>query len=177
MADLFGWIDWSLIGFILIAFVAAMSGAGFKPGAWYAGLAKPSWNPPNWLFPIAWSVLYAMIAVSGWSAYQAAGGFAAAPVAFGAYFAQLFFNFGWSAVFFGMKRPDLGLIEVGLLWFSILINMMLFTAIDPSAGWLLLPYFLWVSFAARLNHEIWRINPAESADFAPWRRPARAAAA
>jgi tryptophan-rich sensory protein len=154
-----GYIDWVLIGFIAVNMIAAMSGAIFKPGAWYQTLNKPSWTPPNWAFPIVWTLIYAMIAVAGWIAYRTAGGLAAAPLAFTVYILQLALNAGWSAVFFGMRRPDLGMIEVAFLWVSIALNTMLFLAIDWRAGALLLPYLLWVTVAARLNQAICRLNP------------------
>lgn len=157
-----GWIDWTLIGFILVNVLVAMSGAIFKPGAWYEALAKPWWNPPNWVFPIAWTLFYALIAVSGWLAYEVAGGFSGAPWAFVAYFVQLAFNAGWSAVFFGMKRPDLALIEVAGLWLATFVNVVLFFMVDAGAGWILLPYLLWITFAANLNRAMWKLNPQES---------------
>ena len=157
-----GWIDWTLAGFILVNVAAAMSGAVFKPGDWYKGLAKPWWTPRDWMFPVVWTLLFAMIAVSGWMAYRAAGGIAAAPWAFAAYFGQLALNAGWSAVFFGMKRPDLGLLEVAFLWLAILANVILFLMVDVTAGLMLVPYFLWVSLAANLTRAIWRLNPEES---------------
>lgn len=152
-------IDWTLMGFVALNVLAAMSGAIFKPGRWYDALAKPTWNPPKWAFPVAWTVLFAMIATAGWVAWRSAGGFMAAPLAFVAYVAQLGFNAGWSAVFFGMKRPDLALIEVAFMFASILLTVILFFQIDPVAGWLLVPYLVWTGFAARLNHKIMVLNP------------------
>jgi tryptophan-rich sensory protein len=166
-----GWIDWTLAGFVLVNVAAAMSGAVFKPGAWYESLTKPWWTPPNWAFPLVWTTIFAMIAVAGWRAHQVAGSLGAAPWAFGAYFAQLALNALWSAVFFGLRRPDLGLAEVALLWLAILINLVLFLAVDLWAGLLIVPYLAWVSLAANLNRSIWRLNPDESA----WRPSPRQA--
>jgi tryptophan-rich sensory protein len=156
MADL---IDWPLLGFIAVNFLAASSGAVFKPGAWYETLAKPWWCPPNWAFPLVWTIIFAMIAIAGWVAYNAAGGLSGAPYAFIAYGAQLAFNAGWSAVFFGLRRPDWGLVEVAFLWLSIAVNVVMFLLIDWRAGALLLPYLAWVTLAARLNQSIVRLNP------------------
>jgi tryptophan-rich sensory protein len=158
MGDL---IDWPLLGFIAVNFLAASSGAVFKPGPWYQTLAKPWWCPPNWAFPIVWTIIFAMIAVSGWVAYYAAGGLAGAPWAFIAYGVQLAFNAGWSAVFFGLRRPDWGLVEVAFLWSSIVVNIALFALVDWRAAALLLPYLAWVTVAARLNQSIVRLNPRE----------------
>lgn len=154
-------LDLTLLGFVAANFAAAMSGAVFKPGPWYDRLSKPAWNPPDWLFPIAWTILYAMIAVAGWLAWEAAGGFAGAPWAFVFYALQLALNAGWSAVFFGMRRPDLALIEVAALWAAIVATVVAFAGVSAAAAWLMTPYLLWVSFAARLNHKIVRLNPAE----------------
>lgn len=153
--------DLSLWAFVAATFVAALSGAIFKPGPWYDALSKPSWTPPGFLFPIAWTLLYAMIAVAGWIAYGAAGGVFAAPLAFLLYFGQLALNAGWSAVFFGMRRPDLALVEVAALWLSIVGAIIAFAALDWRAAALMVPYLFWVSFAAVLNHAIWRLNPDE----------------
>jgi tryptophan-rich sensory protein len=152
-------MDWTLLGFIALNVAAAMSGAVFKPGPWYDRLAKPSWNPPKWAFPVAWTALFAMIAVAGWDAWRMGGGFAGAPWAMGFYLLQLALNAGWSAVFFGMKRSDLALVEVAALFAAILVTVVLFFQIDARAGWLMVPYLAWVGFAARLNHKIMTLNP------------------
>lgn len=154
-----GLIDWGLMGFVAVNVLAAMSGAVFKPGAWYETLAKPWWNPPKWAFPVAWTLIFALIALSGWTAWLAAGGVLAAPLAFAVYVLQLALNAGWSAVFFGLKRPDLALVEVGFMFLAILINVILFFQISAAAGWLMVPYLLWTAFAARLNHKIMVLNP------------------
>jgi tryptophan-rich sensory protein len=146
-----------LVGFFLACFAAATTGAFFQPGPWYERLAKPWWRPPNWLFPPAWSLLYCTIAVSGWLVWRAAGP-AGAPVALGVYAAQLTLNAGWSALFFGLRRPDLAFGEVVLLWLSILATILVFYPIHHGAAWLLVPYLCWVTFAACLNFAIWRMN-------------------
>lgn len=160
-----GIIDWGLMAFVAVNVLAAMSGAYFKPGAWYDTLNKPSWNPPKWAFPVVWTIIFGMIALAGWTAYQAAGGLFGAPWAFGFYALQLALNAGWSAVFFGMKRPDLALIEVGFMYTAIVVNVVLFFQIDPTAGWLMVPYMVWTGIAARLNAKIIELNPrAQSAE-------------
>lgn len=157
--DIAYWLP--LLGFVAVNFLTALSGAFFKPGEWYRGLAKPSWNPPDWAFAPAWAVLYIMIAVSGWMVWREAG-FAGATLPLAVYGVQLLFNAGWSAVFFGLKRPDLAFVEVVGLWLSILATIIVFLPISTTAGLLLLPYLAWVSFAATLNFTIWRLNPVRA---------------
>ncbi|MEJ1994412.1 MAG: tryptophan-rich sensory protein [Limibacillus sp.] len=147
----------ALFGFIGACTLVAMSGAVFRPGQWYEELDKPDWRPPNWLFGPAWSVLYAMIAVSGWFVWLEVG-FSGAVLAFCVYGVQLLLNAAWSGVFFGLRRPDLAFAELLLLWCSILANILVFFPIDAAAGWLLVPYLAWVSFAGLLNYSIWRRN-------------------
>ena len=148
-----------LLGFFAACFAAASSGAIFKPGDWYEGLAKPPWRPPNWLFAPAWTVLYAMIAVAGWLVWRRAG-FAGAGTALAIYGVQLLFNAAWSGLFFGLRRPDLAFAELVLLWLSILATILAFAPIDATAAWLMAPYLAWVSFAGALNWSIWQRNRA-----------------
>ena len=155
-ADLIG-----LAGFIAVCFLAAASGAYFRPGAWYKALRKPDWTPPDWLFPIAWSILYLMIAISGWLVWRE-NGFSGAPYALAAYGAHLLFNALWSGVFFGARRIDLAFADVVLMWLSLALTMMLFLPVSPLAVALLAPYLAWVSFAGLLNLTIWRLNPSTS---------------
>lgn len=154
-------ISWSLIAFFAVTFVAAMSGGYFRPGQWYRGLTKPSWNPPDFLFPIAWTVLYAMMAFAAWLVWQAAG-WPAAMVPIGLWLVQLVFNALWSALFFGMKRMDYALVDVALLWLTIVATIAAFWPISTVAGWLMVPYLVWVSFAAFLNLTILRLNPQQA---------------
>ncbi len=151
----------SLLPFVAACSCAALSGALFRPGAWYERLDKPRWRPPNWLFAPAWTVLYLCIAVSGWLAWRQAG-VAAAPAAWTAYGVQLALNAGWSAVFFGLHRPGWALAELALLWLCIALTAALFAPISPAAAGLLLPYLAWVTFAGALNASLWRRNPALS---------------
>lgn len=152
-------MDFALLGFVAVNVLVAMSGAVYKPGDWYETLDRPDWRPPNWAFPVVWTLLYAMIAAAGWLVWREAGGFAAAPVAFGFYALQLALNAVWSWLFFGRKRPDLALIEMGGLWLAILGNAVAFHAVLPLAGWLLAPYLAWVTVAFALNLSILRRNP------------------
>ena len=142
--------------FLALNFAAAASGAVFRPGAWYEGLAKPAWTPPNRAFPVIWTALYLMNAVSGWLVWQAAG--TAAALALGVYGLSLVINASWSAVFFGLRRLGFGLAIVVLLWLSILAVAALFRPFSALAGALQLPYLLWVTLAAALNLTVLRMN-------------------
>ncbi len=148
----------TFLGFLAACFAAASTGAFFRPGEWYEGLSKPDWRPPNWLFGPVWAVLYAMIAVSGWLAWEAAG-WPAAAVPMAIYAVQLILNGLWSAIFFGMRRLRLALAEMGVLWLSIVATIIAFYPLDAGAAYLLLPYLAWVSFAMLVNYRIWRLNP------------------
>lgn len=144
--------------FVVANGAAASSGAIFRPADWYKNLDKPDWRPPDWLFGPVWTLLYAMIAVAGWLVWLEAG-LAGAAVPLAIYAAQLVFNAAWSALFFGLKRPDLGMIDVALLWLSILATIVAFQPIHAGAAYMLIPYLIWVSFASVLNFSIMRRNP------------------
>ncbi|MEM6783831.1 MAG: TspO/MBR family protein [Bacteroidota bacterium] len=146
-----------LLGFIVAVALVAATGAAFKPGAWYAALDKPGWTPPNWLFPVAWSVLYLLIAVAGWLVWREVG-FSGASKAFTVYGLQLALNAAWSWLFFGRHDMGLAFLDIVGLWLAIALTMGLFWATKPLAGALLVPYLLWVTYAAALNLTIWRIN-------------------
>ena len=146
-----------LVGFIALCFLVASSGAIFRPGIWYEDLRKPAWRPPNWLFAPAWSVFYLTIAVSGWLIWRKEG-FASAIVPFCVYGISLLINASWSAFFFGLRRIDLALVDVVLLWLSVLATILVFYPVDQDAALLLLPYLGWVTFAGTLNFTMWRMN-------------------
>lgn len=123
--------------------------------AWYAGLQKPAFNPPNWLFAPVWTTLYALMAVAAWRAWRKVG------LAHGAmllWAVQLFLNFTWSQVFFGMHDAALALADLIVLWVALAATAIRFRRIDRWAAWLLVPTLLWVAFAGVLNWEIWRLN-------------------
>ncbi len=151
----------ALAAFLVACFAAASMGAFFRPGAWYEGLAKPSWRPPNRLFAPVWTILYIMIAISGWLVWMRAG-FAGAALPLGVYALQILLNALWTPLFFGLRRPDLGMVGIVSLWLSIVATIALFMPISGWAAILLLPYLAWVSFASALNFAIWRLNPAQS---------------
>jgi tryptophan-rich sensory protein len=148
-----------LVAFVGVCFLAASSGAIFRAGDWYDGLAKPPWRPPRWVFAPAWSILYLTIASSGWLVWRRAGfDGAAAPLT--VYLVSLGINAAWSALFFGLHRPDLAFVDVLLLWLSIVATIIVFAPIDGVSAWLLAPYLCWVTFAGALNFTIWQMNKA-----------------
>lgn len=145
----------SLIGFLVATFIVAAFGAQFTPGEWYAGLIKPSFNPPNWIFGPVWSVLYAMMAVAAWFVWRETQTLGK-PIIL--WFAQLVLNATWSWLFFGLERPDLAAVEIIFLLGVIIVLTATFFRINRLAGWLLVPYVAWVSFASILNIALWRLN-------------------
>jgi tryptophan-rich sensory protein len=122
---------------------------------WYAGLAKPSFNPPNWVFAPAWTTLYVMMAVAAWRVWKITG--TKAPEMW-AWMIQLTLNFFWSAIFFSLHLLFLALVEMAALWLAIAVTAVLFWRKDRIAGLLMLPYLAWVSFAFALNFAIWQLN-------------------
>lgn len=145
--------------FFLACFLAAGLGSLFAMGAlgsWYAGLVKPSWNPPSWVFAPVWTVLYAFMAVAGWLVCQRGG--SQSRLALRWFAIQLALNVGWSAVFFGLQLPGLAFFELLALWVAITATLLSCWRVSRTAGILLAPYFLWVGFATILNFVIWRLN-------------------
>jgi benzodiazapine receptor len=145
----------SLIGFLAVTLAVAAFGAQFTPGPWYEALAKPAWNPPNWVFAPVWSVLYAMMGVAAWLVWCRAGQFGW-PIVL--WFCQLALNAAWSWLFFGLERPGLAALEIVLLLAAIVATTVAFFRVRLLAGSLLVPYGAWVAFAAVLNVSIWRLN-------------------
>jgi translocator protein len=145
-------------GWLLLCFAASSLGAFFMPGEWYAGLAKPSWNPPGWIFGPVWTLLYTIMAVASWLVWKR-GGWAVQrrPLTF--FVVQLGLNAAWTPLFFGLQRPGWAFAEILLLWVAIVGTIAAFRPVSRAAAWLLVPYLAWVSFAAVLNGTLWRLNP------------------
>lgn len=125
---------------------------------WYASLQKPSFNPPNWLFAPVWTTLYIMIAIAAYLVWKRRNDVPAYLSTRRVYFWQLLLNFSWSIIFFGLHQILTALIVIFLLWLSIIATMFAFNRFSKTACWLLLPYLLWVSFAAALNFSIYVLN-------------------
>jgi translocator protein len=152
----------ALVGFLVLSFAAAGFGALFttpavKAVGWYSQIQKPTWTPPSWLFGPVWTALYVMMAVAGWWVWRQ-GGWEAQRGALGLFLAQLVLNAAWSWLFFGLHSPAAGLAGIGCLWLAILLTIVAFFQVSPLAGWLMVPYLLWVTFASGLNLTIWRLN-------------------
>lgn len=132
----------------------AITGALFKPGAWYASLTKPFWTPPNQVFPIAWTLLYLMIAMAGVLLF--AGSF---KILKRLWMLQLALNGFWSWLFFGQHWMLLGMLDMILLLATIAFLVALAFPRIRTAAWLLVPYLVWVAYASTLNLGIYLINP------------------
>ncbi|TKR54351.1 tryptophan-rich sensory protein [Allopusillimonas ginsengisoli] len=144
----------SLFVFLVLTGATALVGSQFLPGAWYAGLEKPFFNPPNWVFAPVWSLLYIMMAVAGWRIWRRCG----VDTAIVLWAVQLVLNGLWSWVFFGLHRTGLGLIDIGVLLVLIALTTISFMRRDRVAGYLMLPYLAWVAFASILNLSLWLLN-------------------
>lgn len=129
------------------------------PGPWYESLAKPAFNPPNWLFGPVWTVLYVIIGLVGWRVYErAADSGSGAPSLRALWGLQLLLNYAWSPAFFGLENPGLALVVIALLLATIIVFILRALPQDKLSAGLFIPYLAWVSFAALLNFEIWRLN-------------------
>jgi tryptophan-rich sensory protein len=146
--------------FALALFIALVLGGGTLigfmtlPGEWYAGLAKPPFNPPNWIFAPAWTLLYIMVAVAGWRTWQREPHSAGMTV----WFIQLALNFIWSPLFFGAHRIGAALFIVAALLAAILAFIVMRWRRDHVAVLLFAPYAAWVAFATLLNGSLWVLN-------------------
>lgn len=146
----------------VVTFAASASGAVFRPGDWYAGLRKPRWTPPNWAFPVVWSLLFCAMAISAWLVWETAG--VAAWPALALYGGHLLVNAVWSFLFFGLKRLDWAMAEVVCLWLMIALVIAAFWTVNVAAALLLAPYLAWVSVAAFLNFRLLQLNGARGMD-------------
>ncbi|MCW0212814.1 MAG: tryptophan-rich sensory protein [Pseudonocardia sp.] len=148
-----------LLGFGLAVLVVAVVGglASASAGEQYASLEQPDWAPPSWLFGPVWTVLYVLIAISGWLVWRRAG-FAGARTALIVYAVQLVLNMLWSPLFFGAGLAGLAFAEIVVLWLAVVATIVAFAGIHKLAAGLLAPYLAWVTFAAALNFGIWQLN-------------------
>ena len=149
------WIG--LVVSLVICFaVAGLGSLATTPNipTWYATLNKPSWNPPNWLFGPVWTALYAMMAVAVWLVWKKVGWNTAVTI----FAIQLALNLAWSFIFFGFHQPGLAFLEIVLLWLAIAATVLMFFQVSEVSASLMIPYLLWLSFAAALNFTICRLN-------------------
>jgi len=150
-----------LIAAVIICQLAGIIGSIFtvpSVSAWLPTLQKPSFFPPNWLFGPVWILLYTLMGISAYMVWEKGLKNKGAMSALTAFGAQLVLNASWSILFFGIKSPLLGLVCIVVLWLLIVLTILRSHKVSKAAAWLLVPYILWVSFAAILNFEIWRLN-------------------
>jgi len=140
----------------LAAFIGGLA-TGTSVTTWYPTLVKPSWNPPAWVFGPVWTTLYLMMAIAAWLVWRKKGlRDGAAPI--GLYCIQLALNAVWSVLFFGLHSPGLALIDIAVLWCAIAATTWTFIRQSLPAGLLMIPYWLWVTFASALNAAIYHLN-------------------
>ncbi|MTH63013.1 tryptophan-rich sensory protein TspO [Paracoccus shanxieyensis] len=141
--------------FLLACGAAATTGILFQPGAWYEGLRKPGFTPPNWAFPVTWTTLYVLMA---WAGARLAG-LPGSGMALALWGAQIALNTLWTPVFFGARRMAAGMAIIAILWLVVAALMVEAFRLDLWAGMMILPYLAWLCVAAALNFRIWRLNP------------------
>jgi benzodiazapine receptor len=161
MTSLFPVQSIKLAASVVLCMLAGFIGSIFttpKISGWYAGIAKPSFTPPGWLFGPVWTFLYLLMGIAlylVWRKGLAAQGVKAALAVF---FAQLVLNALWSYAFFGAESPLAGLVVIVALWAMIVASIAAFAPVSRAAAVLLVPYILWVSFATLLNASIYLLN-------------------
>jgi tryptophan-rich sensory protein len=126
---------------------------------WYRTLTKPTWNPPDSVFGPVWTTLFVLMGIAAWLVWKP-DGLKAAALPLTLFGVQLVLNVSWSWIFFGMHQPGWAFVEIVILWLAITATTVAFSRSSQIAGWLLVPYLGWVSFAAVLNFTIWRLNLA-----------------
>lgn len=149
-----------LAGFILASEFVGVSGSFVTISAiptWYAGITKPFFAPPNWVFGPVWTTLYALIGISFWIIWQSKPSKLKKRAVYW-FILQMALNAVWTPIFFGLKNPEFALFVITALWISIFQTIRFFSRITKSAGYLLIPYILWVSFATLLNAAIAWLN-------------------
>ena len=150
----------AIISIALPLAVGAVSGffTTTSVNGWYAGVNKPSFNPPNWLFAPVWTSLYILMGIACFIIWNNNAETKEKQVALRFYGIQLGLNFLWSFIFFYAQQPGWAFIEIILMWIMILLTTLSFRKISAVSAWLLVPYICWVSFASVLNFAIWYLN-------------------
>ncbi|MEL7117006.1 MAG: TspO/MBR family protein [Pseudomonadota bacterium] len=148
-----------LFGLFLCSAVAAgTTGAMFPPGPWYESLEKPSWTPPDWLFPLAWTTLYICMAVAATRVALLPGN----GIALALWSLQIALNTLWTPIFFGLQKLKAGMVVLAFLWLAVVLCCVALWSLDWVAGALFLPYIAWVTTAGALNFSVMRLNPANA---------------
>jgi benzodiazapine receptor len=153
-------LRWALVAAasVLIASVAGQLASASAVEGWYRTIAKPWFTPPNWVFPVAWTLLFTIMGTAFWRILRHPSGTPSRRTAIALFVVQLAFNSGWSAVFFGAQSPKYGLVVIAPLWALILATILVFRGMDRLAARMLVPYLVWLTFAAVLNVAIWTLN-------------------
>ncbi|MEG2042059.1 MAG: TspO/MBR family protein [Hafnia sp.] len=136
--------------FLLACAAAASTGIFFKPGQWYESLAKPGFTPPNWLFPVAWTTIYLLLAWAGYRLTQIPG----SQVVLALWAAQIALNTLWTPVFFGAQRILASMLILTLLWLVVAVMVVMALRLDVITGLILFPYLVWLCLAGALNFSI-----------------------
>lgn len=149
---------------LCVALCLAVGFAGGRQTAaeiptWYASLTKPSWTPPNWAFPVAWTTLYVLMGLALWRLWERPVAAAARRAAVVAFFVQLALNAAWTPVFFGLHWTQVALGIIIAMIVAIGLTIRLSAPVDRIAAWLLVPYLAWVLYAATVNAGIVALNP------------------
>jgi tryptophan-rich sensory protein len=150
-----------LIICLVVVSCVALTGSFFVSSSsldWYASLQKPVFTPPSWLFGPVWTILYILMAISVFLIWRKGLGTAAGKTAVAAFILQLVLNALWTPIFFGLKLPLIALGEIVILWLAVFATITSFWKVSKTAAILLLPYILWISFAAVLNASIYLLN-------------------
>lgn len=150
-----------LIISLILPQLAGLVGSFFTIPAissWYLNLEKPSFSPPNWIFGPAWVTLYLLMGISAYLVWQKIDENQKAKKSLWFFCIHLIFNASWSLMFFGLKSPGLGLINIIIIWLLIIVLIIKFWKINRWSSYLLIPYLAWVSFASLLNYFIWILN-------------------
>jgi tryptophan-rich sensory protein len=150
---------------LLLCFLLVAAGCGLAAywtettvHTWYPGLNKSSLTPPDWVFAPVWTLLYILIAMAFWEVWLKKRWSPEAFPIYALFMIQFLFNVFWSALFFYLKRPDWALVDIIALWVSLAVTIYLFYHISKISAWLLLPYFLWITFALYLNYQVVMLN-------------------
>jgi benzodiazapine receptor len=154
--------DWiRLLVSILVCQAAGIVGSFFTAPniqGWYAGLEKPAFNLPNWLFAPVWTALFFLMGITLYLLWGQKGEGRIRKIALIFFSIQLGLNILWSVLFFGLGAPLLAFVEILVLWIMIWLTFLFTFRVNKTAGFLLVPYILWVGFAAVLNFLLWRLN-------------------
>ncbi|MDR7101575.1 TspO/MBR family protein [Croceicoccus sp. BE223] len=153
------WIMPIAVALLAALGVAFIGGSITDLGPWYENLAKPDWTPPRPVFPIAWTLIFALAAMAGVTAWRKAPNVQVSDTVIGLFAANGFLNILWSLLFFRMQRPDWAFYELIVLWLSIAVLIVYCWRLSRLSGLLLVPYLAWVTVAGALNWQVVQLNP------------------